>query len=75
MTSEEMVVLVTPRSISSEWVLTEWDAAWALGKIITPILLELSFDKLPDRLRNYQGLNFHDLGQFLDALVSRKREA
>ena len=36
--SREVCILFTPRSANSEWVLTEWGAAWALEKRIVPIL-------------------------------------
>jgi Trehalose utilisation/TIR domain len=37
--SREMVLLASPASLVSEWVQTEWGAAWVLQRTITPILL------------------------------------
>ena len=41
--SREVWLLVSPNSLKSDWVISEWGAAWALRKRIVPIL----FDALP----------------------------
>ena len=52
-------MLVTPNSLRSEWVVTEWAAAWALNKKVVPILLRCKPDDLPKRLQSYQCIDFH----------------
>jgi type 1 glutamine amidotransferase len=39
MNSREIALLASPDSMASEWVQTEWGAAWAMQRTITPILL------------------------------------
>ena len=70
--SREMCVLVTKKSLGSEWVTTEWGAAWALDLPLTPILLDCTEDDLPDRLRDVQCLMFSDLDRYLDELADEE---
>lgn len=57
--SHEVWILVTPNSLKSEWVISEWGAAWALQKPLVPILLGCVAEQLPERLRKLQGVKFH----------------
>ena len=52
--SRDLAVLATPQSLESEWVKTEWGAAWVLGRTITPIILQLDPRNLPERLKQCQ---------------------
>ncbi len=65
--SRELWLLVSPNSLKSEWVLTEWGAAWLAGKKIVPIIHRCRPEELPDRLRRLQCIDFHEYPQ----LVSR----
>ena len=65
--SRELWLLVSPNSLKSEWVLTEWGAAWALNKKIVPILYRCRPEELPDRLRIKQSIDFH---QYPDLIKS-----
>ncbi len=56
--SRELWLLVTPTSLKSDWVLSEWGAAWALRKTIIPILHRCSVSDLPDRLQRLQCIAF-----------------
>ena len=69
--SSELCVLITPQSLKSSWVFTEWGAAWALGKRITPILLQCSADQLPDRLKIRESVDFHKIGKYLGDVAKR----
>ena len=69
--STEICILVTPKSLGSEWVATEWGAAWVLKKRITPILLRCDVNQLPQRLQNLQCIDFHHLEQYIDQVLSR----
>jgi hypothetical protein len=57
--SRELWLIVSPNSLKSEWVLTEWGAAWALNRKIIPILYRCKPDDLPERLRRLQSIDFH----------------
>lgn len=69
--SRELAVLATPQSLESEWVRTEWGAAWVLGRTITPIILRLDPRDLPDRLKQRQWIDYHRFQDFLTALAER----
>jgi hypothetical protein len=69
--SRELAVLISPKSLGSEWVTTEWGIAWALQKRITPILLRCDVSQLPDRLKRYQVRDMHELDLFVDEVLSR----
>lgn len=56
---KELWLLVSPSSLGSEWVITEWGAAWVLQKTIVPILHRCDPDKLPARLRRLQCIDMH----------------
>ena len=70
--SREVWLLVSPSSIRSEWVTTEWGAAWALEKKIVPILLRCDVDSLPERLRRLQCVDFHRYNDLIEALSSHR---
>lgn len=72
LTSREMAVLVTPISLKSEWVTTEWGIAWALQKRITPVLLRCDVNDLPDRLKRYEARDLHEMDLYIDEILSRK---
>jgi TIR domain-containing protein len=65
--SRELWLLVSPNSLKSEWVLTEWGAAWLAGKRIVPIIHRCHPEDLPDRLRRLQCIDFYAYS----ALISR----
>lgn len=64
-------LLVTPNSLHSEWVITEWASAWALDKNIVPILFRCKPEDLPLRLRAYQAIDFHRVDRAIKKLVGR----
>ncbi len=65
--SRELWLLLSPHSIKSEWVTTEWGAAWVLEKRIVPILYRSDVTALPDRLRGIQSIDLHAI----DDLVAK----
>lgn len=69
--SREMALLASPTSLMSEWVLTEWGAAWALQRTITPILLMVAPDQLPERLRQRQAVIYGEHEPYLRAVLER----
>lgn len=69
--SRELAVLATPQSLESEWVMTEWGAAWVLGRTVTPIILRLDPRNLPGRLKQRQWIDYHNFEDFLKALLGR----
>lgn len=69
--SREMALLASPTSLVSEWVQTEWGAAWAMNRTITPILSMLAPHQLPDRLRQRQAVIYGEHEPFLEAVRDR----
>lgn len=71
--SREMALLASPTSLVSEWVQTEWGAAWAMQRTITPILLMVAPDQLPERLRQRQAVIYGEHEPYLAAVRNRAR--
>lgn len=63
--ARELWLLVSPTSLRSDWVLSEWGAAWALEKKIVPILHRCSPEQLPDRIRRLQCIDFYRLADLI----------
>ncbi len=63
--SKRVLVLISPKSLESEWVITEWGAAWVLGKPIIPVLYRTEPENLPDRLKRLQAVDLHDINDDL----------
>ena len=58
--SDRLVLLAGPAAMSSGYVAQEWGYADDIGKPIVPVVRAITFRDLPDRLRNYHGV---DAGQ------------
>ena len=54
MNAQELLLLITPNSVRSQWVLGEAYAGWALGKHILPALLKVKPESLPEPIRRRQ---------------------
>jgi hypothetical protein len=63
--SRELWLLVSPNSLDSDWVISEWGAAWALEKRIVPILHRCGPDQLPDRIRRLHCIDFYKLPELI----------
>lgn len=63
--SRELWLLVSPTSLKSDWVLSEWGAAWALEKKIVPILHRCSPEQLPDRLSRLHCIDFYRFAELI----------
>ena len=57
--SKELWLLVSPNSLRSDWVITEWGAAWALNKKTVPIIHRCRPEDLPDRIRRLHCIDFY----------------
>jgi hypothetical protein len=69
--SHEVCLLFSPNSVKSEWVLTEWGAAWVLEKRIVPVLLRVDVKDLPERLKALQVFDFSDISRYVNEVSSR----
>lgn len=73
--SRELWLLVSPSSSKSEWVISEWGAAWALAKRIVPILHRCAPDALPARLARLQSVDLHRIDEAIRQLTLATVEA
>jgi hydroxymethylpyrimidine pyrophosphatase-like HAD family hydrolase len=71
--AKEIFVLLTPSSLKSEWVITEWGAAWVLEKHIVPILYRCDIKSIPARLRDFQTRDFDEIDRIIDEFEERQR--
>jgi hypothetical protein len=63
--SRELWLLVSPNSLQSEWVLTEWGAAWMIRKRIIPIIHRCRPEQLPERLRRIHCIDFYNYSDLI----------
>jgi hypothetical protein len=69
--SDEVWLLLSPRSLRSEWVNLEYGAAWGLGKTIVPILFDLSAEELPAVLRQTEAFRYHEVAELVERTFPR----
>jgi hypothetical protein len=63
------IVLLSPNSIESSWVLTELGAAWGLEKLIVPIFTQPEvLSKIPVELKDTQSFDIGYLEEHPEAL-------
>lgn len=71
--SREVWVLATHNSINSVWVATEWGTAWALQRRIVPVLVDITSDQLPDRLRAHHAVQWSHIAEEIQKVKKRAR--
>ncbi len=71
--SSELWLLLSPQSARSEWVITEWGAAWVLRRPIIPILHRCDVSLLPERLGRFQCLDLHRIDELINGRASAQR--
>jgi hypothetical protein len=69
--SRELALLATREALKSEWVTTEWGAAWVLQRRITPLLYRCDVDDLPGRMQRVQAVDWHTYEAYLSRVVER----
>jgi hypothetical protein len=55
--ASELLIIVTPNSIASKWIMIEAGAAWVLQKKITPCLLNCNASKLPTPIAKHHSVS------------------
>jgi hypothetical protein len=63
------ILILSPQSLSSDWVRYEIGALWALGKLVAPALYGVLSSQLPDLLRQYQARSISESGAVHDFCV------
>jgi hypothetical protein len=69
--SREICILFTPNSAKSEWVMTEWGAAWVMDKRITPVIHRTDITSLPDRLKKLHAIDLVNIEQYAKEVKDR----
>lgn len=72
--AREVWLLLSPASLKSEWVFTEWGAAWVLEKTIVPILHRCSPNDLPARLARLQCIDLYQISELVKHRTQERRE-
>ena len=52
--ASEVIIILSPAALQSQWVMMELGAAWALGCRVTPALLCAGSNELPEPVRRLQ---------------------
>ena len=68
--ARELWLLISPNSMKSEWVISEWGAGWVLQKKIIPILHRCEPESLPDRLRRLQCIDYYKYSELIHSTFS-----
>jgi hypothetical protein len=67
---QEALVLVSPNSVGSQWVLFEIGAVWGQHKRITPILNNVTYEAIAP-LKEVKAIDLNDFDRFLTELGKR----
>jgi hypothetical protein len=68
---EEFVILLSPQSITRQWVLVELGGAWTLDKRVMAITYNLSAEKIPDIIEQDKGYDLNDFDRYVAELIRR----
>jgi hypothetical protein len=64
--SDHFLVLLSPASIQSDWVLIELGGALALKKKVIPVLIYVQIKKLPQIISLKNAIDINDLPKYFD---------
>jgi 5-methylcytosine-specific restriction endonuclease McrBC GTP-binding regulatory subunit McrB len=68
-----MVVLLSPASYQTDWVLVEIGAVFGRDKRITVVLDKLDLQDIPDVVSDRVALRLNEFNTFIDQLYSRTK--
>lgn len=69
--SDELLVLVSKTSNTSDWVQTEIGMAMGLGRLFVPVLLDVDRNKLPNPIRDHLPVDLPETDKYLGELKAR----
>jgi hypothetical protein len=74
--SKEIVVLLTPESVTRQWVIAEVGGAWVWSKRmrIVPITCHISVDLIPDMIKNNKAIALNNVEDYVTELANRVRD-
>ncbi len=71
---DEMMVLLSPSSVKSDWVLMEIGGARALGKRVVPILLHIDSNQLPNPISKHHAIDLNRIDVYFKQISDRLAE-
>ena len=74
LTSQELVVLLSPVSVTRPWVNLEIGATWGQGLWIVPLCYHVGMDQVPAMLQKKKAYTLNDCDRYLDELRQRVRD-
>jgi hypothetical protein len=69
--ADELLALITERSLENDWVMFEMGAAASLRKPVTQVVVGMDRRPLPPFLQGIPHVRYRDLDQFLSGLQTR----
>ncbi|HSA81406.1 MAG TPA: toll/interleukin-1 receptor domain-containing protein [Geminicoccaceae bacterium] len=69
----EFVILLSPHSITRQWVLVELGGAWTLDKRVMAITYNIAPDKIPDIIEHDKGYELNDFDRYVTELIRRMK--
>ncbi len=72
---DEILLLLSPASLKSDWVLIELGGAKALKKRLVPILLHVGPNELPDVLSDELARDINEIDRYYEEVKSRSGES
>lgn len=69
--SDECLILLSPSSLSSHWVLIEAGGAKALGKRLVPILLHIGVNDIPNPITKQLARDINDIEKYYGEVQNR----
>lgn len=75
--SQELIVLMTPESVSRQWVIFETGAAWGWRKNfrIVAILNHVDISPIPEMIKSKKAIHLNDFDTYLTEIKTRVRKA
>jgi TIR domain len=68
---EEFVILLSPQSVTRQWVLVELGGAWTLDKRVMAITYNLTAEKIPDIIDHDKSYDLNDFDRYVAELIRR----
>jgi TIR domain len=71
--ADEILVLLTPNSITRPWVLVEIGCAWGHARRMVPILYNVTVEDIPALLRATKAIDLNAVNDYLNEVAARVR--
>jgi TIR domain len=70
---EEFVILLSPHSVTRQWVLVELGGVWTLDKRVMAITYNVAPEKVPDIIDHDKGYELNDFDRYVAELIRRMK--